>query len=74
MNKAFVEITYSSDAASFGGFATEPTMHAEIYEVDAESISHACYKSKEKFKELNKHGMCTLRGCKFLRWVNNGMD
>lgn len=69
MNRAFVEIVYSNDAASFGGFATGLTMHAEIYEVEAKNEGDARKKATDKFKEWNNCGMCTLRRCEFKRWV-----
>lgn len=69
MNKAFIEITYSSDAASFSGFAMGPTMHADVYEVEAENESDARKIAAEKFKKWDEQGMTLLRGCRFIRWV-----
>jgi len=69
MNKAFVEITYSSDAASFAGYCPGLTMHAEVVEVEAENEYDALKKSKEKFKSRDSHGMTCVRSVRFLRWV-----
>lgn len=68
---AFVEISYSSDAASFGGFAQGRTMHADVIEVESENESEARKKATEKFKSLDTCGMTTVRGCRFLRWLKS---
>lgn len=70
MNIGYVEINYASDAASFGGASCGTTMHADVIEIEASSEIEACNKALEQFKSWDSHGMCSIRACKFLRWIN----
>lgn len=67
MKTAFVEIKYSSDATSFGGLASGPTMHADVIEIEAENEIDAIKKAIDKFKAWDICGMCSIRSYRFLR-------
>ena len=66
MKTAFVEITYDSDGASMAGASCGTLRRAEVVEVDAEDVSEAIKKAKEKF---NCGYYDTVRGVNFLRWA-----